>query len=110
VKSPYKRASLGRENIFKRDNYSCQYCGKRLTYKSGTIDHIIPQSKGGKHSWDNVVVACWPCNNKKDSKTLSEAGMFLLRKPYSPRWITLVLGSVDASLRASWSRWVRSAS
>jgi 5-methylcytosine-specific restriction endonuclease McrA len=72
-----------RDRMMKRDNHTCQYCSK----KGGqlTVDHIVPQSKGGKDSWTNCVAACGPCNHKKGNKSLEESGLKLLRKPTQPK-------------------------
>ena len=67
--------------IYKRDNNTCQYCGATNDL---TIDHIIPKCRGGKDSWENLVVACGPCNTKKGDKPLEQTGMKLLRKPRAP--------------------------
>ncbi|RLG10162.1 HNH endonuclease [Candidatus Pacearchaeota archaeon] len=76
---------LNKKNILKRDNYTCQYCGK----KGGnmTIDHVIPKRKGGKDTWENLVCACPQCNALKGDRTPEEAGMKLLRKPFKPHYI-----------------------
>ncbi len=73
---------LNKENIFKRDNYTCQYCGKNN--QPMTIDHIIPKIKGGKDSWINLVTACQSCNNKKGRRDLKETNLSLLIKPKKP--------------------------
>lgn len=67
--------------IHKRDNHQCQYCG---SIKNLTIDHVIPKSKNGKNTWDNMVTCCLKCNLKKGDKLLSETDMVLYKKPYSP--------------------------
>lgn len=67
--------------IYKRDDNRCQYCG---SIKNLTIDHIIPKSKGGKDTWDNMVVACGPCNTKKGDTPLEKTGMTLYKKPKAP--------------------------
>jgi len=71
-----------RRKVFLRDNYTCQYCGRRTS--DLTLDHVIPRHMGGKHSWENVVTACRSCNQRKAGRTLAEAGMKLLRKPSAP--------------------------
>jgi len=76
--------SFNKKNIFKRDGYTCQYCGRNSGERM-TIDHIIPKSLGGRTVWDNVVSACRGCNLRKGNKTLHEVGMHLLRKPRRPR-------------------------
>ena len=77
VHAPYKGVTLTRQNIFKRDNFECQYCG---TKKELTIDHVIPSSRSGAHSWQNLVAACKKCNAKKGDYTPEEAGMLLRKK------------------------------
>ena len=67
--------TFSRRNIFKRDHFACQYCGARKSARDLTIEHVIPQSRGGKTEWTNVVTACRPCNNKKGSKMASISGM-----------------------------------
>lgn len=83
VKRPKLELKLSRKGIFLRDNYTCQYCGK----KGGelTIDHVIPKRLGGKSVWENLVTACKECNHKKGDKTLEEANMKLLREPKPPK-------------------------
>ena len=73
-----------RKNVFWRDKYICQYCGKKFSYGNLTMDHVIPKSKGGHRTWDNIVSACHKCNNRKGSKTPNEANMYPLTKPVSP--------------------------
>ena len=68
--------------VLRRDDNLCAYCDSKAT----TIDHVLPRSRGGKNSWKNTVAACYPCNNRKDDKTPAEAGMKLLRKPFTPQW------------------------
>lgn len=82
VKIPYKEISLSRRNVMHRDNYTCQYCGIRK--HDLTIDHIIPRSRGGIDSWDNVVAACLRCNVKKGDRTPKESGMLLKITPRRP--------------------------
>ena len=82
VKIPYKEISLSRRNVLHRDNYTCQYCA--IKKHDLTIDHIIPRSRGGTDSWDNVIAACLKCNVKKGNRTPREAGMPLLSSPRRP--------------------------
>jgi 5-methylcytosine-specific restriction endonuclease McrA len=83
VNAPYKGVNLTRQNIFKRDNNECQYCGTR---KDLTIDHVMPRARAGKDSWTNLVTACKKCNAKKGEHTPEEANMPLKRKPYKPSY------------------------
>jgi 5-methylcytosine-specific restriction endonuclease McrA len=82
VPVPYTEVVFSRKNIYLRDNYTCQYCGKRGG--NLTIDHIIPKSRGGEDTWENMVVCCARCNHKKGNRTLEEAGMKLIGMPYRP--------------------------
>jgi 5-methylcytosine-specific restriction endonuclease McrA len=74
-----------RVNILMRDDYCCQYCNKKFPHSDLTLDHIIPKSRGGQNTWENLVAACTKCNQKKGSKTLFESGLTLKRKPTAPR-------------------------
>ncbi|MCB0408032.1 MAG: HNH endonuclease [Bdellovibrionales bacterium] len=78
---------LSRQNLFIRDNHTCQYCGERFPEKLLTIDHVLPVSKGGQHVWTNVVAACGPCNNKKGDLSTEQADMPLRKKPIQPKWL-----------------------
>jgi len=82
IKRPRPEVKLTRREVFRRDHYTCQYCGKK--YLDLTIDHVIPRHLGGKQSWHNVVTACAICNHKKGGRTLRESGLQLRKKPTSP--------------------------
>jgi hypothetical protein len=73
-----------RRNLFARDRWTCMYCGVDLPEKALTVDHIIPTSRGGKHTWRNTISACRHCNHRKANRTPEEAGMALLGVPYIP--------------------------
>jgi 5-methylcytosine-specific restriction endonuclease McrA len=77
----WKVPPVNRREVFRRDHHACQYCGstKRLT-----LDHVIPRSKGGTHTWNNVVAACEKCNSSKGDRLLHETGMVLRSKPKAP--------------------------
>jgi 5-methylcytosine-specific restriction endonuclease McrA len=79
---PQKRVAFTRFNLFLRDQFCCQYCGARGDL---TFDHVLPRSRGGITSWENVVAACSPCNLKKGNKTLKMVGMHLARPPRAPQ-------------------------
>ena len=83
VHAPYKGVALTRQNVFKRDNFECQYCGTR---RDLTLDHMIPSSRGGQHTWTNLVTACKRCNAKKGDYTPDEAQMSLKRRPHKPSY------------------------
>lgn len=102
VKVPYQaRVALNRRAVFARDGHRCQYCGS----PAENIDHVIPKSKGGTHTWDNVVAACRPCNTRKEDRFLHETGLVLRRTPMVPReraWALVAMGSV----RADWEQYL----
>jgi 5-methylcytosine-specific restriction endonuclease McrA len=77
----WKLPSVSRRELLRRDGHRCQYCGSA---KQLTIDHVIPRSKGGTHTWDNVAIACETCNHKKGDKYLNETAMVLKTKPKAP--------------------------
>lgn len=77
----WKVPPVNRRELLRRDNHSCQYCGSN---KHLTIDHVIPLSKGGQHTWNNVVTACEKCNQRKSDRTPLEANMPLRTKPKAP--------------------------
>lgn len=94
VKVPFRRrAPLNRRGVFARDGHRCQYCGAHAE----SIDHVIPRSKGGEHTWENVVAACRPCNVRKGDRLLHSTSMELRRHPTAPRemtWVSVAVGSV----------------
>ena len=77
----WKLPPVNRRGILRRDHNSCQYCGST---KNLTLDHVIPRSRGGRHTWENVVAACSECNGRKGNRTPTEAGMPLRTKPKAP--------------------------
>jgi 5-methylcytosine-specific restriction endonuclease McrA len=93
VKVPYRaRASLTRRAVFARDGWACQYCGKAAE----NVDHVIPRSRGGMHTWENVVASCRRCNAKKENRLHQEVGLKLRRHPYVPRdGLRLSLGRLE---------------
>jgi 5-methylcytosine-specific restriction endonuclease McrA len=91
---------FSRINVFLRDSHTCQYCGKRYSRNQLTIDHVVPVVQGGAKSWNNIVTACKPCNQRKGGRTPEQAKMVLLHKPTRPRWLpstTLTHGNKEQS-------------
>lgn len=82
IKRPRPVIKLTKREILRRDEYTCQYCGQHASYL--TVDHIIPRRLGGRHSWDNLVAACPPCNHRKGGRTIEQAQMRLLHSPKEP--------------------------
>jgi 5-methylcytosine-specific restriction endonuclease McrA len=88
-----RRVSVSRRAVMARDSHRCQYCGAH----ADSIDHVLPRSRGGLHTWDNVVAACRPCNVRKRDRLLRESGMRLKRNPGVPNgiaWSILAGGRV----------------
>ncbi len=104
VKVPYQaRVALNRRAVFARDGHRCQYCGATAE----NIDHVIPRSRGGTHTWDNVVAACRPCNTRKEDRLLHEVGLTLRSSPSQPRQRTWFLA---ASMRDDWFPYISTSS
>ena len=82
---------VSRRTVLARDNYTCQYCGVQPGKTQLTIDHVVPRSKGGGTTWDNVVAACGPCNRRKGNRTPEQANMLLLSTPARPRYLAFVM-------------------
>jgi len=96
IRVRFKHIELSRRNILRRDNHQCQYCGK--TTPPLTLDHVIPRSRGGMDTWDNLVTACIRCNNRKGNQTPEEAGLKLAKQPRKPHHVTFLknfMGKVD---------------
>jgi 5-methylcytosine-specific restriction endonuclease McrA len=93
VKVPYRaRASLTRRAVFARDEWACQYCGG----PAENVDHVLPRSLGGTHTWENVVASCRRCNARKENRLHHEVGLRLRRRPYAPRdGLRLSLGRLE---------------
>lgn len=95
---PIRMQVVSRKNIFLRDSYRCQYCGRRFQPADLTLDHIVPRSRGGDNSWSNLVACCRHDNAKKGDRLPEECGMTLVRRPlpqsiHTPRFLLKTLGS-----------------
>lgn len=101
-KVPKNKVRLSRRAIFYRDNFTCQFCGKKFHSKDLNIDHVIPSSRGGKNVWTNLVCSCYKCNIKKSNRTPKEAGMKLLRKPFEPKFVPHMLINSKDKRYESW--------
>ena len=85
VKFRFTTMACNRQNIIWRDNSQCQYCANYFSSDKLTMDHVLPKSRGGKNTWENLVAACKKCNQKKGSRTINESNMVLLKKPIRPK-------------------------
>jgi 5-methylcytosine-specific restriction endonuclease McrA len=106
IRRPRPRVKLTRREVFLRDHYTCQYCGRQSNEL--TIDHVIPKSKGGGHAWDNLVSACKPCNHRKGGKSLADTRMTLRTSPREPRAgaYYMIERRLDAATVDSWYKFL----
>lgn len=103
VKVPFRaRVALNRRAVFARDGHRCQYCGAAAE----NLDHVIPRSRGGAHTWENVVAACRPCNSRKEDRDLHEVGLTLRQRPTAPAELTWIIVSVG-SVHPHWEPYLR---
>lgn len=107
VKRPRVQKRLTRLEVFNRDKYTCQYCGRET--RDLTLDHIIPRSRGGAHEWNNVVGCCFACNLRKAGRTPAEAGMKLLRNPLPPPPSTFSIPYHHLRTHTEWQRFIAQA-
>ena len=102
---PRRNVAFSRRNLYRRDDYTCHYCGRRPRSDQLTIDHVVPRSLGGRTTWENCVVACEDCNKRKGNRPPGSGGMKLVRVPRAPKWsweLELSLGGG----RDSWERFL----
>jgi 5-methylcytosine-specific restriction endonuclease McrA len=101
---PHQTRALSRKNILLRDRNTCQYCGIVLPSHELTLDHVIPRSRGGASSWENLVAACHDCNRRKGNHMLHDTSMKLMREPraftlHTSRHLMRMIGHSDAQWR-----------
>jgi 5-methylcytosine-specific restriction endonuclease McrA len=102
VRVPFRTtAPLSRRAVFARDSHRCQYCGRNAE----NLDHVVPRSRGGRHSWDNVVASCRACNARKEDRLLHESGMSLRRAPVAPHATTSLIVSAGP-IDPDWQRYL----
>lgn len=99
---PRARVRFSRFNIYARDENTCQYCGRRFRRAELNLDHVVPRSRGGSTTWENVVCSCVRCNLRKGGRTPEEAGMRLLRQPTRPRWTPTFRSRARRALYREW--------
>ncbi len=75
---------FSRVNVYTRDGFRCQYCGEKKEMRQLNYDHVVPRVRGGRTVWENIVTCCYPCNDRKGSRTPEEAGMTLRKRPFKP--------------------------
>ncbi|MCC6683354.1 MAG: HNH endonuclease [Phycisphaeraceae bacterium] len=105
-KLPRREVKLNRRNIFARDENRCQYCGDKFPTSELSLDHVIPRSRGGASSWDNLVCCCVRCNARKGGRTPRQAHMTLTRKPVQPARNPVVALRLGHEKYASWKQFL----
>jgi len=106
---PKRTVRLNRRNIFGRDGNRCQYCGSRFSTGELSLDHVLPRSRGGQTTWENIVCACVRCNVKKGGRTPEEAGMKMVRRPVRPKHNPVVAIKLGNPKYASWKTFLSAA-
>ncbi len=101
---PQQTRALSRKNILLRDHNTCQFCGGAFPASDLTLDHVVPRSRGGRSSWENLVACCYGCNNRKGDRTPEEAGLQLVRRPrpftlHTSRQLMRLIGHKDEKWR-----------
>ena len=99
---PKRQVRFSRFNIYARDKCTCQFCGKKMPRYELNLDHVIPRSRGGTSTWENVVCSCQSCNRRKGGRTPQEAKMTLLRKPFKPKWTPFMQDTFSMSRYREW--------
>jgi 5-methylcytosine-specific restriction endonuclease McrA len=104
IHRPRPQVKLTRREVFRRDNYTCQYCGRRAS--DLTVDHVLPKHLGGEHIWTNVVAACPACNHHKGGRKLEEAHMMLLHKPIAPPSSAIYIFGRHLNENGEWEQFI----
>lgn len=106
---PHRAVRLNRHTIFARDEHRCQYCGHRFPTAELSLDHVLPRSRGGETTWENVVCCCVGCNARKGGRTPQEAHMRLVTRPVRPKRSPLLTLKLRNPKYASWKTWLEGA-
>lgn len=104
IKRPRPQMRLSRKEVFHRDHYTCQYCGKPT--RELTLDHVVPRHMGGSHEWNNLVSACKLCNHRKAGKTPQQARMTLIREPTRPHITSFYLFYHYLEYQVGWRKFI----
>ena len=110
LRGKHKAIKFSRENVYARDAGRCQYCGAGVPRAEITYDHVIPRARGGKTTWENIVICCVPCNQKKGGKTPEQAGMKLRSTPVKPKKLPegfRVTLTFRTGMPLEWKSWLR---
>jgi len=107
IKIPRRlRLPCSRRGVLTRDRETCQYCGVQPGRTQLTVDHVLPRSRNGQTTWENIVCSCIPCNTRKGNRLPHEAGMRLLKKPTRPKWRPFLHITFDAKVHDSWRHFI----
>lgn len=98
--------SYTKSNVLRRDDFTCQYCGTKNPSKGLSLDHVVPESRGGLSNWENTVAACHPCNNAKDNKTPEEARLKLIRVPRRPHGFKEIIRVKIGEIHDLWRKYL----
>jgi 5-methylcytosine-specific restriction endonuclease McrA len=110
IRGKKKAVKFSRQNVYARDGGRCQYCASKVARFEATYDHVVPRSKGGKTTWENIVIACVPCNQKKGGRTPEQAHMKLRTTPVRPKKLPEVLSitfTFQPGMPDAWRTWLR---
>jgi len=110
VRARKQMPKFSRENVYARDNGRCQYCAKKVPRQEATYDHVVPRALGGKTTWENVVICCVPCNQKKGARLAADVGMRLHSIPRRPRKLPdawRMTFTFQTGMPHSWKSWLR---
>jgi 5-methylcytosine-specific restriction endonuclease McrA len=99
---PKRYVRFSRFNIYARDRNTCQYCGRRFSRNDLNLDHVVPRSRGGTSTWENVVCSCHRCNRMKGGRSPEEAGMRLQRRPFKPQWTPFMIETFSLKRYKEW--------
>lgn len=108
VKISKRKPPLCKANILARDNFECQYCSVKLTTGESTLDHVIPRSRRGITTWNNIVTCCKSCNRRKGGRTPEEANMPLRKAPVQPDWLPVLNFRLNGGIPLSWRHFLSS--
>jgi len=103
---PRQKLQLNRRSVLARDEHRCQYCGRQFPPQRLSLDHVIPRSRGGRTTWENVVCACLECNIKKGGRTPREAKMKLVRRPIRPKRNPMLVHKLASPKYQTWMTWL----
>jgi len=107
---PMKEVKFTRQNLFERDRFTCQYCGKKHEHRELNLDHVIPRDRGGRTTWENIVTSCLKCNNRKANRLPHEASMRLTTKPDRPKYRPFVSFVLGSEVDDAWSHFLTASS